>query len=748
MNLPKPQLDDKTFAQLMEDVTKLIPQYAPEWTDFNKHDPGITFLELFAALTEQQRYYLDRIQDSSLLKFLKLLGIQPKDFTSARIEVSFSRKENSQLEPSLLIPNGTQLQFSSPNSEDVIFETEADLDFWMANTDLTKVITFSTSEVKDNTGANDDNKGLSFKAFGESAEQGSRLYLGFKDLKFSAPFPPNKPIGITFDLFEDSQVPLGNHGDEPIEIQQSVQLDWEYSASGDRWKKLEIDKDETNELTKSGRLYFVAPNDMKKQGLIPLVSEDLYWIRATVSKDGYEIPPEINTIRLNTISAIQQQTLAKSCTFSSNGQLIQSFAAPYLALVGETILQIGVGEGLWQHCRSSRIDLDRENYQITLNFDESERPPRGHDNIRLICYQSNWRSRFELNLSNGLPNQSFQVEIKQDILPIVTKSFALQVEIKQNIWQDWQRIQDFDVSLPEEQHYTLNTQTGRIIFGDGINGQIPTSSSRIRIISYQTSQPEKGNVKAEVDIRLVESRLLDLQSLEMKIHQAATGGAIAESLEQAQLRARKQLRTPFRAVTSADFENLALATPGLRVARAKVIPSLSSTELKQANLVEVVVVPCSPLMPPKPSEGFLKTVEKHLKKHRLITTKIVVISPDYVEIIVVATVCSKPGFLERDTRDSIEKKLNQFLNPLKGGGVSAEGWEFGRTVYQSEIYAAIESIDAVDCVRSLALNFEGASAFRDNKDNIQLTSLQCLVYALKHNITIETSDRLLGGRRI
>jgi hypothetical protein len=46
MSLPIPDLDDKTFEELVEEAKKLIPLYAPEWTDHNLHDPGITFIEL------------------------------------------------------------------------------------------------------------------------------------------------------------------------------------------------------------------------------------------------------------------------------------------------------------------------------------------------------------------------------------------------------------------------------------------------------------------------------------------------------------------------------------------------------------------------------------------------------------------------------------------------------------------------------------------------------------------------------
>ena len=44
----KPPLDSQTYDALRSEVMERIPTYAPEWTDHNIHDPGITMLELFA----------------------------------------------------------------------------------------------------------------------------------------------------------------------------------------------------------------------------------------------------------------------------------------------------------------------------------------------------------------------------------------------------------------------------------------------------------------------------------------------------------------------------------------------------------------------------------------------------------------------------------------------------------------------------------------------------------------------------
>ncbi|MDP3066023.1 MAG: AAA family ATPase [Methanobacteriaceae archaeon] len=51
MTLPKPNLNNKSFQELVEEASKLIPLKAPEWADHNV-DPWINFVELFTWLME------------------------------------------------------------------------------------------------------------------------------------------------------------------------------------------------------------------------------------------------------------------------------------------------------------------------------------------------------------------------------------------------------------------------------------------------------------------------------------------------------------------------------------------------------------------------------------------------------------------------------------------------------------------------------------------------------------------------
>lgn len=71
------QADDRerpwSFDELLREGISLIPAYAPEWTNHNPSDPGITLVELFAYFSEILAYRALRITPDAKLHFLHLL---------------------------------------------------------------------------------------------------------------------------------------------------------------------------------------------------------------------------------------------------------------------------------------------------------------------------------------------------------------------------------------------------------------------------------------------------------------------------------------------------------------------------------------------------------------------------------------------------------------------------------------------------------------------------------------------------
>jgi hypothetical protein len=77
MSLPpsasSPALRDWSFDDLLREGLSLIPAHAPEWTNHNASDPGITLVELLAYFTELLVYRLGRVTPAAKLEFLRLL---------------------------------------------------------------------------------------------------------------------------------------------------------------------------------------------------------------------------------------------------------------------------------------------------------------------------------------------------------------------------------------------------------------------------------------------------------------------------------------------------------------------------------------------------------------------------------------------------------------------------------------------------------------------------------------------------
>jgi Baseplate J-like protein len=180
-----------------------------------------------------------------------------------------------------------------------------------------------------------------------------------------------------------------------------------------------------------------------------------------------------------------------------------------------------------------------------------------------------------------------------------------------------------------------------------------------------------------------------------------------EPIEQTLRRALKSLEPKYRAITEKEFETLAKqAAPN--IARAKVVVEAVDTPnvFPDEQFVKVAIVPDLPGdSAPVPTTDLRQQVFKFLHPRRLITTRVQVVPPDYKSVRIAVTVVR--DFSRRLTQDTVKQRVKQaiqdFLSPV-AGGVDRTGWEFGRSVFRSELYQAIESVPGVDRVQRLLLN--------------------------------------------
>src|SRR5215467_5596195 len=93
MPIPNPILDDRSYQQLRDELVRRIPVYAPEWTDHNASDPGITLIELFAFLGENLLYRFNQIPEATKLAFLDLLQLPLRPAVPARALLTLATKQ-------------------------------------------------------------------------------------------------------------------------------------------------------------------------------------------------------------------------------------------------------------------------------------------------------------------------------------------------------------------------------------------------------------------------------------------------------------------------------------------------------------------------------------------------------------------------------------------------------------------------------------------------------------------------------
>lgn len=116
MPLQLPNLDDRTYDDLVEEARSLIPTYAPDWTNHNPSDPGITLIELFAYLTELLIYRLNRVTDANVVSFLKLLnGSEWQPSNDLATDIRQTMQQLRQVERAVTCQDFEQLALKADN---------------------------------------------------------------------------------------------------------------------------------------------------------------------------------------------------------------------------------------------------------------------------------------------------------------------------------------------------------------------------------------------------------------------------------------------------------------------------------------------------------------------------------------------------------------------------------------------------------------------------------------------------------
>ena len=723
MPLALPNLDDRRWADLVDEARARIPFHAPEWTDHNVHDPGITLLELYAWLTERDIYRLNRISEAQRLKFLALVGVRPEPPRPSQTIVSFALTANGP-HPPLPLPAGLVVEADDPFGVPTPFRLLDDLT--VVDSFLQAVQRSDGRRFEDLTARRQTGEPIAI--FGDdphpdrssNREPRAGLYLGFtRDLQSDADEPVSlyfvlgdlatcarDGAAIEIDLTagidergaiedeisagrascrpsdglttceasdEDCGEPgTGSCGD-PVDralAHHSARTVWEYRDAQGTWRTLDPRKGEIEDLTRAftlnGRVSITPPKTMGRTA-VGAVGEELYYLRCRFVSGTFDTAPRAVALAVNAVRVEQSAPPPSGAGPAPSDPDQQAVDA------------VGTGTGLPEQC-------------LTLP---------------------------------GAP-------VLEACVEIYTRGPDEPHEGACSI--PWERRDDFDASSRRSAHYLLNATTGEITFGDGEHGRAVPEGASV-LASYLTTRGEAGNLAALLPMRVQRSKRnagllgaggLTVDAVDERLRAIqnivpATGGTAAETVTHAEGRALERVERVERAVTLEDHEILACRTPGVRLARAHAMANVHTVLpcVRANGVVTVVVMPFLPAGRPTPSSGLRRAVAAYLRRRRVIGSRVEVVGPVYREIVVRAKVQACAGADGTKVRDGVRDVLERLLHPLEGGPPRPDrseegrrderpgGWPLGRDVYRNEVLQVIDRVTGVDYVVDLELIADG-----------------------------------------
>jgi hypothetical protein len=478
---------------------------------------------------------------------------------------------------------------------------------------------------------------LEYRVCTEESKTAGKHFSPFKELE-----EKRKTLYLGFDQFFKGgpiKIFFNARGLEitDITVENKPKLAWTYSRKND-WEEMSSN-DYTEALIKAEILEFIGEADFSPRSIF---GQYLYWLKGSLEKGEYEEMPQLHGIYPNTTRGIQGKTFTEEILGSGSGEPHQTF----------TFLNRPVQKG--QEIRVREI--------ITREEKEALIKAGARDTVVEVTGKD----------GNG-----------------------------EETWVLWTEVPNFFESGQKDRHYTLDPAPGMIRFGDGINGMIPPlGENNIKAFTYQSGGGTAGNVKAG-EITALKTAVAGVDGLINPM--PAEGGADTATLDRILEIGPALINHRNRAVTPADFERLAKQATR-KIVKARCLPNTNNEKKPELGWVTVIIVPDLPAPRPYPSPQLRGIVQKYLEAHSANTLTrarhIHIDGPGYAAIGVTVQVFVTSMEAATRVESAVRKTLEAFFHPLTGGP-EGSGWDFGRDVTASDVYAKLEEIAEVDHVENL-----------------------------------------------
>jgi len=262
--------------------------------------------------------------------------------------------------------------------------------------------------------------------------------------------------------------------------------------------------------------------------------------------------------------------------------------------------------------------------------------------------------------------------------------------------------------------------------------------------TYTTGGGVAGNVEAGA-ITDLKTPISLVESVDNPL--PADGGAAAEPTDAVGSRAASRIKTRGRAVTAADYEQVAMTTVR-KLAAVDCQPHRGPEGNRKPGWLTLLIVPEADRERPTPSMELEARVHRTVSKAAPATltagtdSRIVVRGPTYAVVSVDATIRTTGVESISVVKSTIKSTLSAYLHPTDGSPEET-GWEFGECPTVESLQSRLRSVAGVDTVTELSATVHvGDDEFQLTQELSQPTlPADGLVCNGEHDLTIEVGDR-------
>ena len=253
----------------------------------------------------------------------------------------------------------------------------------------------------------------------------------------------------------------------------------------------------------------------------------------------------------------------------------------------------------------------------------------------------------------------------------------------------WEARPDLLASSADDRHFAVEVESdgsARLRFGDDRNGRRPDSGTRF-VATYRVGGGAAGNVGGEALAHIVTATA---GIVGVRNPMAARGGTEPESVEAARIAAPQAFRVQQRAVTPADYAEVARRHPSVQRAVAT---------FRWNGHGHTVFVTVDRFGEAAVSPEFRAELAAFLEPYRMAGYDLEIDAPRFVAVDLALMVCVSPDHFRSQVRLAVLAELSdRRLADGRFGFFHPDNLSFAEPVYLSAIIARVQSVEGVESV--------------------------------------------------